>query len=257
MPLFPPIHLPTRPPAHPPTRSELDLLLGVAARLGVRPSIGIRAKLTTRHNGHWGGTRCGPVGDEPPGSAGARWAGAAQGRQRTRLARLPASCCPLCGSARPHRAHQPMHPPTPPAPRSGDRAKFGLRAREIVAAVGRLADDGLLDCLHLLHFHVGSQITNIRMVKGAPGCRRCCRCCLGWGPGSEPARRRRPVRCRRGAWRVLACRLAAAAPLPCFPPARLPGAAEVMRAACVQIKARNPHHKSTRCPFQLSPLAQR
>ncbi|KFM25670.1 Biosynthetic arginine decarboxylase [Auxenochlorella protothecoides] len=48
---------------------------------------------------------------------------------------------------------------------SGDGAKFGLRAREIVAAVGELAAAGMLDCLVLLHFHVGSQITNIRMVK--------------------------------------------------------------------------------------------
>lgn len=47
----------------------------------------------------------------------------------------------------------------------GDGAKFGLRAREIVAAVGELAAAGMLDCLVLLHFHVGSQITNIRMVK--------------------------------------------------------------------------------------------
>lgn len=38
--------------------SELELLLSAARRLGVRPSIGIRAKLTTRHNGHWGSTRC-------------------------------------------------------------------------------------------------------------------------------------------------------------------------------------------------------
>ena len=36
--------------------SELDMLLEAARRLGVRPSIGIRAKLTTRHNGHWGST---------------------------------------------------------------------------------------------------------------------------------------------------------------------------------------------------------
>lgn len=36
--------------------SELDLLLSAARRLGVRPSIGIRAKLTTRHAGHWGST---------------------------------------------------------------------------------------------------------------------------------------------------------------------------------------------------------
>lgn len=34
-----------------------------------------------------------------------------------------------------------------------------------MAALGALGDEGYLDCLHLLHFHVGSQITNIRMVK--------------------------------------------------------------------------------------------
>ncbi len=36
--------------------SELEMLLNEARRLGVRPAIGIRAKLTTRHNGHWGST---------------------------------------------------------------------------------------------------------------------------------------------------------------------------------------------------------
>lgn len=36
--------------------SELDTLLNVSKRLGVRPAIGIRAKLTTRHSGHWGST---------------------------------------------------------------------------------------------------------------------------------------------------------------------------------------------------------
>ena len=39
-----------------PPCSELDLLLSAARRLGVRPSIGIRAKLSTRHGGHWGST---------------------------------------------------------------------------------------------------------------------------------------------------------------------------------------------------------
>lgn len=36
--------------------SELDMLLEVSKRLGVRPAIGIRAKLTTQHRGHWGST---------------------------------------------------------------------------------------------------------------------------------------------------------------------------------------------------------
>ncbi|KIZ00017.1 arginine decarboxylase [Monoraphidium neglectum] len=84
--------------------AELGMLLDASARLGVKPGIGIRAKLTTQHRGHWGST-------------------------------------------------------------SGDKAKFGLKAREIVAVVNRLRKDKLLDCLQLLHFHSGSQITSIREVK--------------------------------------------------------------------------------------------
>ncbi|GBF89380.1 arginine decarboxylase [Raphidocelis subcapitata] len=83
---------------------ELATLLAVSERLGVRPAIGLRAKLTTQHKGHWGST-------------------------------------------------------------SGDKAKFGLRAREVVAVVNQLADADMLDCLQLLHFHSGSQITSIREVK--------------------------------------------------------------------------------------------
>ncbi len=50
---------------------------------------------------------------------------------------------------------------------TGDRSKFGLTTAEIVAAVDRLREVGMLDCLQLLHFHIGSQITNIRAVKDA------------------------------------------------------------------------------------------
>jgi arginine decarboxylase len=50
---------------------------------------------------------------------------------------------------------------------TGDRSKFGLTTAEIVATVERLRDVGMLDCLQLLHFHIGSQITNIRAVKDA------------------------------------------------------------------------------------------
>ena len=50
---------------------------------------------------------------------------------------------------------------------TGDRSKFGLTTAEIVATVDRLRDIGMLDCLQLLHFHIGSQITNIRAVKDA------------------------------------------------------------------------------------------
>ena len=50
---------------------------------------------------------------------------------------------------------------------TGDRSKFGLTTAEIVATVDRLAGAQMLDCLQLLHFHIGSQITNIRAVKDA------------------------------------------------------------------------------------------
>ncbi|MEM8931808.1 MAG: biosynthetic arginine decarboxylase [Acidobacteriota bacterium] len=49
----------------------------------------------------------------------------------------------------------------------GDRSKFGLSARELVETIDILRDEGLLDCLQLLHFHLGSQISAIRNVKGA------------------------------------------------------------------------------------------
>ena len=84
--------------------SEVRLALDAARRLGVRPRLGLRACLGTRHGGHWGST-------------------------------------------------------------TGDGAKFGLRPREIVATVARLREAGLLDALRLLHFHAGSQISHIRMVK--------------------------------------------------------------------------------------------
>jgi arginine decarboxylase len=50
---------------------------------------------------------------------------------------------------------------------TGDRSKFGLTTAEIVAAVERLRSEEMLDCLQLLHFHIGSQITAIRAIKDA------------------------------------------------------------------------------------------
>jgi arginine decarboxylase len=85
---------------------ELDTILAAAADLGVRPVIGLRARLTTRGAGKW-------------------------------------------------------------VESTGDRSKFGLTTAEIVGTVERLAEQGMLDCLQLLHFHIGSQITNIRAVKDA------------------------------------------------------------------------------------------
>src|ERR1051326_3289600 len=49
----------------------------------------------------------------------------------------------------------------------GFRSKFGLSATEAMRALQELKALGMADCLHLLHFHLGSQITNIRQVKAA------------------------------------------------------------------------------------------
>ena len=49
----------------------------------------------------------------------------------------------------------------------GDRSKFGLTTRQIVKLVEELGAQGMLDCLQLLHFHLGSQITRIRSIKKA------------------------------------------------------------------------------------------
>jgi arginine decarboxylase len=49
----------------------------------------------------------------------------------------------------------------------GYRSKFGLTVSEALKAVEYLKEQGLEDCLELLHFHLGSQITNIRQIKGA------------------------------------------------------------------------------------------
>jgi len=49
----------------------------------------------------------------------------------------------------------------------GDRSKFGLRISEIMRLVGRLKEEGLLPKFKLLHFHIGSQVTQIKVVKQA------------------------------------------------------------------------------------------
>lgn len=49
----------------------------------------------------------------------------------------------------------------------GYRSKFGLTITEILSAVRELEARDMLDCFHLLHFHLGSQITDIRRVKNA------------------------------------------------------------------------------------------
>ncbi|HEY9633600.1 MAG TPA: biosynthetic arginine decarboxylase [Coleofasciculaceae cyanobacterium] len=50
---------------------------------------------------------------------------------------------------------------------AGDRAKFGLTISEILACVEQLRDVGMLNSLQLLHFHIGSQISAISVIKDA------------------------------------------------------------------------------------------
>ncbi len=50
---------------------------------------------------------------------------------------------------------------------AGDHAKFGLTTREILEAVEIMDKRGLLESIVELHFHIGSQITDIRKVKAA------------------------------------------------------------------------------------------
>src|SRR5271154_6752056 len=49
----------------------------------------------------------------------------------------------------------------------GYRSKFGLTVTEALRALEQLKSLGMEDGLQLMHFHLGSQITNIRQIKGA------------------------------------------------------------------------------------------
>jgi arginine decarboxylase len=86
--------------------TELELIAKYSERVGVRPAIGIRAKLASRGSGRWKSS-------------------------------------------------------------GGYRSKFGLSTTEVMRALNELKARGMADCLQLLHFHLGSQITNIRQIKGA------------------------------------------------------------------------------------------
>ncbi len=50
---------------------------------------------------------------------------------------------------------------------TGHFAKFGLTTPEILGLVERLKAEGLEDCLKLIHFHIGSQVCDIRTLKDA------------------------------------------------------------------------------------------
>lgn len=84
--------------------SELELILEEAAKLQVRPLIGLRVRLSTISAGKWQNS-------------------------------------------------------------GGEKSKFGLHASEVLQLLARLREVDMLDCLQLMHFHMGSQIANIHDVK--------------------------------------------------------------------------------------------
>ncbi|MCP5442220.1 MAG: biosynthetic arginine decarboxylase [Chromatiaceae bacterium] len=49
----------------------------------------------------------------------------------------------------------------------GDMSKFGLSASELLKAINKLSDAGMLASLKLLHFHIGSQVPEVRRIKEA------------------------------------------------------------------------------------------
>ncbi len=85
---------------------ELHALLACSQRLGIRPRIGLRLKLSARGSGKWEKS-------------------------------------------------------------SGDLSKFGFTTTALLKCIHFLREADMLDCLRLLHFHIGSQVTEIRRVKYA------------------------------------------------------------------------------------------
>jgi len=85
---------------------EVTEAIAISRRLGIKPVLGVRAKLSVKGDGRWGIS-------------------------------------------------------------AGDGAKFGLTIPEMIKAVDALSEAGLLPCLQLLHFHIGSQISNIKVLKEA------------------------------------------------------------------------------------------
>ena len=49
----------------------------------------------------------------------------------------------------------------------GEAAKFGLTTTELMEVISRLREADRIDMLRLLHFHIGSQLTDIKRIKNA------------------------------------------------------------------------------------------
>jgi arginine decarboxylase len=47
----------------------------------------------------------------------------------------------------------------------GDGSVFGLNIMQVIDAIDKLKENDMLDCLQLLHYHIGSQIPNIRDIR--------------------------------------------------------------------------------------------
>lgn len=92
--------------------NELNLVLEESKKMGVKPRMGIRARLASIGKGNWQNT-------------------------------------------------------------GGEKSKFGLSASQILEVVEQLKKAGALEALQLLHFHLGSQIANIRDIqRGLKECGR-------------------------------------------------------------------------------------
>lgn len=85
-------------------KSELKLVMQEAERLGVKPRLGLRARLASQVKGKWKAS-------------------------------------------------------------GGEKSKFGLSALQVLQVADQLEKADMTDCLQLLHFHLGSQIVNIRDVR--------------------------------------------------------------------------------------------
>ncbi len=49
----------------------------------------------------------------------------------------------------------------------GDRSMFGFNAAQLIDLIDRLRQENMLDCLQMLHYHLGSQVSNIRKIRSA------------------------------------------------------------------------------------------
>jgi len=111
---------------------EVDLIIERSKKMGVKPLLGVRTKLSTHAEGQWSES-------------------------------------------------------------SGDGSVFGLTITQMIDVIDKLKSEKMLDCLNLLHYHIGSQIPNIRDIRA--GAMEACRiyeelvkeganmCCLDLGGG--------------------------------------------------------------------------